>query len=374
MIETITGIKQFDFQILRFTGELRKRYPEVSQDLKVMGEAISDFETWYAWWYSRATFYEDNHLIEVAMTYYRASLFYLSFSDYRKYEAYKSFRRCFEMHYQPYHLNYFAIPYGKGKLPAIFMPKKGADRTLIVIGGFDSFAEELVAWFLPLQNEINVNIILFDGPGQGSVPFQKIYFEANYEKVVTTVLDYFKLETADANGISWGGYFVLRAAAFEKRLERCVCFDIFYSALDTLKLQTTTLEYFFLKQALFFRQKYLINSILKWRANNDFSLKWMLQHGTDITGEKTYFDFIENISQHSLQGYANKVTQDCLLLAGSEDMYVPKERLGELTKELVNAKSVTSKLFDKETGGVLHCQIDNILPAIKEIISFLQQD
>lgn len=99
MIETITGIKQFDFQILRFTGELRKRYPEVSQDLKVMGEAISDFETWYAWWYSRATFYEDNHLIEVAMTYYRASLFYLSFSDYRKYEAYKSFRRYFEMHY-----------------------------------------------------------------------------------------------------------------------------------------------------------------------------------------------------------------------------------------------------------------------------------
>lgn len=60
-------------------------------------------------------------------------------------------------------------------------------------------------------------------------------------------------------------------------------------------------------------------------------------------------------------------------MAGSEDVYVPKERLGELTRELVDAKSV-SKLFDKETGGVLHCQIDNILPAIKEIISFLQQD
>ena len=36
MIETITEIKQFNFQILRFTGELRKRYSEVSQDLKVM--------------------------------------------------------------------------------------------------------------------------------------------------------------------------------------------------------------------------------------------------------------------------------------------------------------------------------------------------
>ena len=40
MIETITEIKQFNFQILRFTGELRKRYSEVNQDLKVMSDVI----------------------------------------------------------------------------------------------------------------------------------------------------------------------------------------------------------------------------------------------------------------------------------------------------------------------------------------------
>ena len=40
MIETITETKQFNFQILRFTGELRKRYSEVNQDLKVMSDVI----------------------------------------------------------------------------------------------------------------------------------------------------------------------------------------------------------------------------------------------------------------------------------------------------------------------------------------------
>ena len=40
MIETITEIKQFNFQLLRFTGELRKRYSEVNQDLKVMSDVI----------------------------------------------------------------------------------------------------------------------------------------------------------------------------------------------------------------------------------------------------------------------------------------------------------------------------------------------
>ena len=40
MIETITEIKQFNFQILRFTDELRKRYSEVNQDLKVMSDVI----------------------------------------------------------------------------------------------------------------------------------------------------------------------------------------------------------------------------------------------------------------------------------------------------------------------------------------------
>ena len=64
--------------------------------------------------------------------------------------------------------------------------------------------EELVNWFYPLQSQIKMNFLLFDGPGQGSVPFQHLYFESDYEKVVTIILDYTHLEEVDAIGISWG--------------------------------------------------------------------------------------------------------------------------------------------------------------------------
>ena len=49
MMEQHTGIENFDFQILRYTGQLRKKYPSVQEDLAELGR-IQDFESWYDWW------------------------------------------------------------------------------------------------------------------------------------------------------------------------------------------------------------------------------------------------------------------------------------------------------------------------------------
>ncbi|MEY8435759.1 alpha/beta fold hydrolase [Streptococcus hyointestinalis] len=254
-MENYTGVGQFDFQILRFTNQLKHQYSEVREDLKVISHSVYDFESWYQWWYKKAQEYEKSNLLELAMTYYRASLFYLSFSDSRKQDAYQCFKRCFNRYYQDKNLIYLSIPYKSAKLPAVSIPYTGATKTLLVIGGFDSFMEELVNWFYPLQSQIKMNLLLFDGPGQGSVPFQHLYFESDYEKVVTTILDYTHLDEVDAIGISWGGYFVLRSAAFEKRIKRCICFDIFYSGNDALQLQVRPPEYLFLRMTLFLKQK-----------------------------------------------------------------------------------------------------------------------
>ena len=52
-----TGDPQFDFQIIRFTSRL-KHHPEVMADLSEVGQAITDFESWYTWWTSKASYYE----------------------------------------------------------------------------------------------------------------------------------------------------------------------------------------------------------------------------------------------------------------------------------------------------------------------------
>jgi hypothetical protein len=67
--------------------------------------------------------------------------------------------------------------------------------------------------------------LVFDGPGQNSMLWlQNIPFRHDWEKVITPVVDFlYKREDVDPyrialSGISQGGYWVLRALAFEHRI------------------------------------------------------------------------------------------------------------------------------------------------------------
>ena len=123
MMEQYTGIENFDFQILRFTGQLRKKYPSVQQDLGELGR-IQDFESWYAWWYQKAEEYEKIGLMEVAMVYYRAALFYLNIADKRKDVMYGKMRSCFAKVYMDLNFQHVQIPYQGDFLPATYIAKE----------------------------------------------------------------------------------------------------------------------------------------------------------------------------------------------------------------------------------------------------------
>jgi alpha-beta hydrolase superfamily lysophospholipase len=66
-------------------------------------------------------------------------------------------------------------------------------------------------------------VIGFDGPGQGAA-LRKFGLPITYqwEKSVKSVLDYFHLDDVTIIGISMGGWFCLRAAAFESRITRVI--------------------------------------------------------------------------------------------------------------------------------------------------------
>jgi hypothetical protein len=73
------------------------------------------------------------------------------------------------------------------------------------------------------------NAITFDGPGQGAALHrQHLYFRADWEKVITPVVDWLVTrDEVDATklalqGISQGGYWAPRAAAFEHRIAALV--------------------------------------------------------------------------------------------------------------------------------------------------------
>ncbi|MBP2623330.1 alpha/beta fold hydrolase [Streptococcus oricebi] len=371
-MDRYTGIEQFDFQILRFTVELKKKYPQVAADLKEIGQAITDFESWYSWWVNKAATYEAADLLEVAATYYRASLFYLAAADERLAACHEKYLACFYRFHKDTSMESYQVPYDGGYLPVIFLKNENAKGTLLVHGGFDSYLEELTSWFLKLyQADFQYNILIFDGPGQGYVAAQGLYLRADFEYAVSTVLDYFHLSAVDAVGISLGGYLVMRAAAFEKRIKRVIAFDIFYDAMDAVAMSAGWSASKVLQGLLKIQQKDLVNRLIESRAKRDINLNWMLTNGYRVSGTRTPFDFISYFQQFQVKDFLPLINQPCLLLAGQDDFYVPVKRLKTIEKGLKNSKLVESRLFTKESGGSLHCQIDQIELAMRAIKEFL---
>ena len=121
-----------------------------------------------------------------------------------------------------------AIPYAARTLYGILRKPTGMACPPIVVMcmGMDSAKEEMAT------NEYHflrrgIATLAFDGPGQGEAEYE-LAIEPAYEKVVSAVCDFVATRAdLDASriavwGVSFGGYYASRAAAFDKRLKACI--------------------------------------------------------------------------------------------------------------------------------------------------------
>ena len=92
--------------------------------------------------------------------------------------------------------------------------------------GLDSAKEETDAYERPYLDR-GIATLVFDGPGQGEGEYD-FAIRGDYEVAVKAVVDYVMtrrdLDTARIGlwGVSLGGYYAPRAAAFEKRIKACL--------------------------------------------------------------------------------------------------------------------------------------------------------
>jgi len=116
------------------------------------------------------------------------------------------------------------IPYAGRQLPGNLRKPAGVQRPplVLLLAGLDSVKEEF-STFEPLFHRRGVATLAFDGPGQGESEFE-LPIEPAFEKVVTAVVDWLQGRSdVDASrvacaGVSLGGYYASRAAAYEQRL------------------------------------------------------------------------------------------------------------------------------------------------------------
>jgi 2,6-dihydroxypseudooxynicotine hydrolase len=143
------------------------------------------------------------------------------------------------------------VPYGGTTLAAYLrVPPAGPGERppiVIMIPGLDSVKEELQATAEYLLAR-RLAVIAIDGPGQGETEYE-LPIESAYERVTTAVIDYLKgRDDIDPDrigvfGVSLGGYYAARSAAYEPRVRAAVDlagpyrFDLDW---DTLAAQTRT--------------------------------------------------------------------------------------------------------------------------------------
>lgn len=338
-----------------------------------------DFESWHQEWLrtaDRLSRYGDDslrmgHEVSAREAYLRASNYYRTAefflhenpNDPRIIDTWRSSRECFQKAGQLFSpvFESVEIPYEDTVLPGYFFRARNSHAprpTLILNTGFDGTAEELYFDAVAALRR-GYHCLTFDGPGQGQViREQGIHFRPDWENVITPVIDYLQ-ERPEVDkdhialfGLSLGGYFAPRAAAFDKRIDACVVsggvYDMFEGIMANQHQSPADIKQFMTEKPDEF------DTMIRDRAKSSSSLRWSTEDGMWKFAASTPHEWIMKAAEYNLDGCADKITCPVLVCESEND-----HDFSGQSKRLFDALSNCQKefiFFTGEEGAGEHCQ------------------
>ena len=226
-----------------------------------------------------------------------------------------------------------------GILPGYIIPsgKAGASPVVIFYNGFDVTKEMLYAIIRDEFANRGIACLVIDTPGTGEpLRLRGIPSRPDYEVPTAAIVDYLeKRKDIDSErigimGISLGGYYAPRGAAFESRIKACVAWGAIWDYGETWRRRWDT--------------QTKKTSVPFWQ------LPWVM--GTDSMETA-----LERVRAWSLQGVLENLKQPFLIVHGEKDGLVPLE---DAQREFESAASVDKQLriFTAVEGGSEHVGVD----------------
>ncbi|WP_300594161.1 alpha/beta hydrolase [Microbacterium sp.] len=251
MFETGFYSEDFDFEVRIQLGQAPYGGSDVGEVLRTIAEVKDgDHEGWYQAWSSlgerlatqAAASADAGHRASAAAAYLRAANAYspavnaaAALGDEELLQhAFRAHRAAWDAFVDraPYSAERLAIPYENTTMPGYFFSAStdGAKApTLILVNGSDGSISSMWATGGLGGLQRGYNVLMFDGPGQQSMLFDKnIPFRYDWEAVMTPVVDALVArDDVDADriaayGISQAGYWLPRALTFEHRIAAAV--------------------------------------------------------------------------------------------------------------------------------------------------------
>jgi 2,6-dihydroxypseudooxynicotine hydrolase len=208
-------------------------------DFEEVTGSIERWEDWCAAWSARAKLHEDlgtealrdghrltagEHFVRAAMYYHFAKFVFVQ-DPLQMRAAHKKAVECYTSALplmRPPGERVTIGPY----VGVLRKPDAGRSPVLVMAPGLDSTKEELHAYEEPFLAR-GIATLAIDGPGQGEAEYE-VPICGDYERAASVVVDWIeKRSDVDAKrvamwGVSLGGYYAPRAAAFEKRFRACI--------------------------------------------------------------------------------------------------------------------------------------------------------
>jgi alpha-beta hydrolase superfamily lysophospholipase len=262
------------------------------------------------------------------------------------------------------------VPYQGTHLSAYRFTPAEPRGTIVVFGGFDSYIVEWLPAAIALR-DAGLDTVIFDGPGQGAVLDAGTPMTPDWHLPVAAVLDHFGLNDVTLMGFSLGGCLVLRAAAREPRVSRVIAFDIMTDLFECITRSPAGVALGSIGANADRIPAPVIDAAFEAIGKVDLLTEWGFKQAKRVMGVTTPSEALTVWQGYRTDDVAPLVTQPVLLMAGTEDHYVPLHQLGDQVLTLTAAPSVSARVFTEAEQAQNHCQIGNTGLAIKVILDWI---
>ena len=246
---------------------------------------------------------------------------------------------------------WFLRPSGDGKRRPTLLMNNGSDAQAIDLWGAGGYAALERGW----------NVLIFDGPGEGGMLFEKNQtFIPQWEKVITPIVNWLRRRSdVDRNrivlsGSSFGGALVPRAAAFEHRLA-AISVDpgVVYAGstwTDGLSVFPGMLEAFAAGDKETFNSHWE-----EYTAHELPSLQFGFSKRLEIYPGSTMFEKYTQIIKYNNRAVAPKVSCPALVINNELEQFFPGQAkiLYDVMRNSRGKKYVT---FTVPQGAQFHCE------------------
>ncbi|MFG1618452.1 alpha/beta hydrolase family protein [Nonomuraea wenchangensis] len=296
----------------------------------------------------------DGHPLSAGPLFHRASVYYFVAERMQSHDfepRKEAYRKSVEAMKQAivhnrYRAEYVEVPYGEVSFPAIFTwpegePPEGGRPVMVFCNGLDSTKELLYTCGLPAElARRGIATLCVDQPGTGaSLRERGLRAVHDSERWAGAAVDYLE-SRPDVNplrvgmsGISLGGYYAPRAAAFDKRFKLCAVWGANYNWGELQKRR------------------------LQREGENPVPHYW--GHVQWVFGRNSLEEFMAFAPRMTLEGVVEQITVPFLVTHGEDDRQIPMEFAIPQYENAINSPDRHWKLFTKAEGGSSHAGADN---------------